>query len=162
MTALHDLPVCCRLFPMFWGVSGWLSMVFTFPVLGAFAGYLHCFWERVTVRERRDSRRGCVPALLPVVSWVLVRKWLIINTIHFSGYGWICWWCFSLNHWFTRLLWFLWCVLICWCFCFILGLQLISGFAGLLPVVSYVLIDKSLIINGIHFSGKQATTFNFL
>ena len=40
---------------------------------------------RETVRERRDSRRGCVPALLPVVSCVLGSKSLIINTIHFSG-----------------------------------------------------------------------------
>ena len=35
--------------------------------------------------ERRDSRRGCVPALLPVVSCVLVNKSLIINGFSFSG-----------------------------------------------------------------------------
>jgi hypothetical protein len=29
--------------------------------------------------------------------------------------------------------------------------EVVGGFAGLLPVVSWVLIDKSLIINGIHF-----------
>ena len=38
----------------------------------------------------------------------------------------------------------------------IFGLLLISGIAGLLPVVSCVLIDKSLIINTIHFSGMHA------
>jgi hypothetical protein len=32
----------------------------------------------------------------------------------------------------------------------------ISVFAGFLPVVSWVLIDKSLIINTIHFSGRLA------
>ncbi len=47
-------------------------------------------------------------------------------------------------------------------FCVILGLQLISSFAGLLPVVSWVLVLNSLIINGIQFSDKQAATFNFL
>ena len=35
-------------------------------------------------------------------------------------------------------------------------LLFISGFAGLLPVFSCVLVDKSLIINGIHFSGWHA------
>ena len=36
---------------------------------------------------------------------------------------------------------------------FILVLLFITGFAGFLPVFSCVLIDKWLIINGIHFSG---------
>jgi hypothetical protein len=40
-----------------------------------------------------------------------------------------------------------------WLFLVILGLLFISCFAGLLPVVSWVLELKSLIINGIHFSG---------
>ncbi len=39
-----------------------------------------------------------------------------------------------------------------WLFLFIFGLLFISSFAGFLPVVSWVLIDKSLIINTIHFS----------
>jgi hypothetical protein len=31
---------------------------------------------------------SCFAGLLPVFSWILVRKWLIINDIHFSGaYG---------------------------------------------------------------------------
>jgi hypothetical protein len=38
----------------------------------------------------------------------------------------------------------------------ILGLLFISSFAGYLPVVSWVLIDKWLIINAIHFSGMKA------
>ena len=38
----------------------------------------------------------------------------------------------------------------------ILYLFFISVFAGFLPVVSWVLIDKSLIINTIHFSGMLA------
>jgi hypothetical protein len=37
-----------------------------------------------------------------------------------------------------------------------LGLIIISGFAGFLPVVSCVLMDKWLIINTIHFSGMVA------
>ena len=41
-------------------------------------------------------------------------------------------------------------------FMVILGLLLISGIADNLPVFSCVLIDKSLIINTIHFSGLQA------
>jgi hypothetical protein len=32
----------------------------------------------------------------------------------------------------------------------------VSSFSGLFPVVSGVLMDKSLIINGIHFSGMVA------
>ncbi len=51
---------------------------------------------RETVRERRDSRRGCVPARLPVVSCVLALKSLIINTIHFSGMYAIAGWLRSL------------------------------------------------------------------
>ena len=41
--------------------------------------------ERGRERVRRDSRRCCVPAILPVFSWVLIDNSLIINTIHFSG-----------------------------------------------------------------------------
>jgi len=40
-----------------------------------------------------------------------------------------------------------------WLFLVILGLLFISGFAGFLPVVSWVLQCNSLIINTIHFSG---------
>jgi hypothetical protein len=36
------------------------------------------------------------------------------------------------------------------------SLLFISGFAGFLPGTSWVLIDKSLIINTIHFSGLYA------
>ena len=43
-----------------------------------------------------------------------------------------------------------------WVLLFIFGLIVISSFAGLLPVVSCVLIDKWLIINAIHFSGQHA------
>ena len=39
---------------------------------------------------------------------------------------------------------------------FILSLLFISIFAGYLPVFSWVLALKSLIINTIHFSGMQA------
>jgi hypothetical protein len=35
-------------------------------------------------------------------------------------------------------------------------LRLLTGFAGLLPVVSWVLMLNSLIINAIHFSGWYA------
>jgi len=38
----------------------------------------------------------------------------------------------------------------------IFGFLFISGFAGLLPVVSWVLQCNSLIINTIHFSGMMA------
>jgi hypothetical protein len=38
-----------------------------------------------------------------------------------------------------------------WLFLIILVLFIISSFAGLLPVVSWVLALNSLIINGIHF-----------
>jgi hypothetical protein len=37
----------------------------------------------------------------------------------------------------------------------------ISSFAGYLPVFSWVLIDKWLIINTIHFSGLLAFSGNF-
>ena len=40
-------------------------------------------------------------------------------------------------------------------------LWLLIGFAGFLPVVSCVLIDKWLIINAIHFSGIQAIAGSF-
>ena len=49
----------------------------------------------------------------------------------------------------------------CCSFGFILGLCLISSFAGFLPVVSCVLIDKWLIINAIHFSGMQVFSGSF-
>jgi hypothetical protein len=39
---------------------------------------------------------------------------------------------------------------------------LISGFAGLLPVDSWVLMDKWLIINGIRFSGGYAFAGSFV
>ena len=39
----------------------------------------------------------------------------------------------------------------CCGFGFIFGLCFISGFAGFLPVVLWVLMDNSLIINSIHF-----------
>ncbi len=45
------------------------------------------FLEREREGERRDSRGGCVPASLPVVSCVLVDKSLIINGVSFSGNG---------------------------------------------------------------------------
>ncbi len=79
---------------------------------------------------------------------------LIINAIHFSGKhaiaGWVC-----LSEHDYRILGFKGCGL-CGCcgFLFILGLLFISYFAGFLPVFSCVLIDNSLIINTIHFSGK--------
>ena len=41
----------------------------------------------------------------------------------------------------------------CFVCSFIFGLLFISGFAGYLPVFSWVLVLKLLIINGIHFSG---------
>ena len=44
---------------------------------------------------------------------------------------------------------------------FILGLLFISGFAGLLPVISCVLALNSLIINTIHFSGLHAFAGSF-
>jgi hypothetical protein len=46
-------------------------------------------------------------------------------------------------------------------FLFILGLLLISGIAGLLPVFSWVLIDNSLIINTIHFCRSYAFAGSF-
>ena len=49
-----------------------------------------------------------------------------------------------------------------WLYLVILGLLLISGFAGLLPVVSWVLGCNSLIINDVHFSGMQAFSGCFL
>jgi hypothetical protein len=45
---------------------------------------------------------------------------------------------------------------------FILVLLFITGFAGFLPVFSCVLIDKWLIINGIHFSGLHVIAGCFL
>ncbi len=58
-------------------------------------------------------------------------------------------------------------------FIFILGLLFISvavakklwllvSFAGFLPVVSWILALKSLIINAIHFSGMMAISGSFL
>jgi hypothetical protein len=47
-------------------------------------------------------------------------------------------------------------VFVCWGLWYIFGLFVISVFAGLLPVVSCVLIDKWLIINAIQFSGMHA------
>ena len=46
-------------------------------------------------------------------------------------------------------------------FLVIFCLLLISGFAGYLPVVSWVLVLKSLIINTIHFSGMHAFSGGF-
>ena len=48
-----------------------------------------------------------------------------------------------------------------WFYLVILGLFFISSFAGFLPVVSWVLMDNSLIINTIHFSGMEAFSGNF-
>jgi hypothetical protein len=44
----------------------------------------------------------------------------------------------------------------------IFGLLFISGFAGYLPVFSWVLALKSLIINAIHFSGLHVVAGGFL
>ncbi len=97
---------------------------------------------------------------LPVFSCVLMLKSLIINTIDFSGLHAIAG-VFFLEHdfWILR---FTGCGLYGCCgFVVILGLLLISGVAGLLPVVSWVLIDNSLIINTIYFSGMHAFAGGF-
>jgi hypothetical protein len=49
-----------------------------------------------------------------------------------------------------------------WCIGFILCLLSISGFAGYLPVFLCVLVLKSLIINGIHFSGLHVVAGGFV
>ena len=87
-----------------------------------------------------------IAGLLPVVSWVLIDKSLIINTIHFCWFAGIFRWggvvsvidivSFVDRH-----------------TVFILSLLFISGFADYLPVFSCVFGVNSLIINVIHFSG---------
>jgi hypothetical protein len=59
-------------------------MVFIFAGLHAIAGITECFSERGREREQRDSRRGCMPAPLPVFSCVLRCNVLIVNGIHFG------------------------------------------------------------------------------
>ena len=100
--------------------------------------------------------------LLPVVSWVFGCKWLIINGIHFCRLDVFCWWFLSEHDfWILR---FTGCGLLYGCcgFVVILGLLIISSIAGFLPVFSWVLIDKSLIINAIHFSSLHAIAGGFL
>ena len=94
-------------------------------------------------------------------SCVLGCNSLIINTIHFSGLHAVAGGLLS-----EPLIYLILLILMIWvawvlCFGFILGLFLISGIADNLPVVSCVLLDNSLIINGIHFSGRQAFAGNF-
>ncbi len=99
------------------------------------------------MRERRDSRRGCVPAPLPVVSWVLALKSLIINGIRFCSFA--CFFVLIRVFWILR---FSGCGLRGCCgFSFIFSFWVISGFAGFLPVVSCVFGFNSLIINGDQF-----------
>ncbi len=50
----------------------------------------------------------------------------------------------------------------CCGFAFIFGLSFISGIAGLFPVFTYVLVDKLLIINTIHFSGLHCVSGGFM
>ena len=93
-----------------------------------------------------------ISGLFPVISWVLVLKSLIINTIHFCRL-----WVFLSESGFSGFydLQDVGCLgvgilLLC---VFIYSLCLISG---LFPVISWVLALKSLIINTIHFSGMHA------
>ena len=85
--------------------------------------------------------------LLPVFSGILVSKSLIINGISFAGNG-----AFPANV-AVVVAWWFWGA-VGWVVGVERGCRGLSGFAGLLPMFSGVLVDKSLIINGISFSSN--------
>ena len=63
----------------------------SFSGIGSVIGSSEGFSERGRVRERGDSRRGCIPASFPVVAWVLGAKSLTINGILLSITGFRIW-----------------------------------------------------------------------
>ena len=110
------LPVCCRYFNVFWHLSSWLSILFTFPVCKHFpvgfvclnhwfmwffwftwsglicwcAVFILCLLFISVAVAKKLWLLICFAGLLPVFSWFLALKWLNINTIHFCTFACNC------------------------------------------------------------------------